>query len=97
VDDQVHLLVGLRATHTLADFVRELKKASSAWIHAENLEPGFSWQQGYAAFTVSPGVCSNVTRYIANQEQHHRRTTFIEELTSLLAKAAIEYDPKYLE
>jgi REP-associated tyrosine transposase len=26
VEDHVHLLVGLRATHTLADFVRELKK-----------------------------------------------------------------------
>jgi putative transposase len=28
--DHVHLLVGLNATHTLADFVRDLKKSSSA-------------------------------------------------------------------
>src|SRR5262249_49652968 len=33
VDDHVHLLVGHKATHCLADFVRELKKASSVWVH----------------------------------------------------------------
>ena len=33
VADHVHLLVGLRATHCLADVMRELKKASSAWVH----------------------------------------------------------------
>src|SRR5712692_8325715 len=31
--DHVHLLLGLRATHRLADVVREVKVASSKWIH----------------------------------------------------------------
>src|SRR5262245_25418690 len=31
VEDHVHLLAGLRATHRLADFMQELKKASSIW------------------------------------------------------------------
>ena len=84
VEDHVHLLVGLRATHTLADFVRELKKAGTAWVRDQKLEPAFSWQEGYAAFTVSPGVRVRVKGYIARQEQHHRRLSFIEELTSLL-------------
>src|ERR1700684_1347306 len=52
VEDHVHLLVGLRATHCLADFLRELKKASSAWI-LKNHDTQFEWQDGYAAFTVS--------------------------------------------
>jgi putative transposase len=30
VADHVHLLIGLKATHRLADVLRELKKASSA-------------------------------------------------------------------
>lgn len=97
VEDHVHLLVGLRATHTLADFVRELKKAGTAWIRDEKLERLFSWQEGYAAFTVSPNVRKRVKGYIANQEQHHKRKDFINELTTLLAQAEIEYDPKYLE
>ena len=35
VQDHLHLLVGLKATHCLADFMRELKKAGSIWIHDE--------------------------------------------------------------
>jgi hypothetical protein len=29
--DHVHLLVGLKPTHCLSDFLRELKKSSSVW------------------------------------------------------------------
>ena len=39
VADHVHLLVGLRATHTLADVLREIKSVSSAWVH-EDMEIG---------------------------------------------------------
>lgn len=53
VADHVHLLVGLRATHCLADVVREIKTASSRWIHEELRVPRFGWQEGYGAFTVS--------------------------------------------
>ena len=35
VADHVHLLVGLKATHCLSDVMRELKKASSTWVHEE--------------------------------------------------------------
>src|SRR6266567_1663735 len=51
IADHVHLLVGLKATHCLADVMRELKKASSAWIHEQIGPPSFAWQEGYAAFT----------------------------------------------
>jgi putative transposase len=33
VSDHVHLLIGLRATHRLADVLRELKAVSSGWVH----------------------------------------------------------------
>jgi REP element-mobilizing transposase RayT len=46
VADHVHLLVGLKATHCLADFMRELKKASSAWVHEEMGLRSFAWQEG---------------------------------------------------
>jgi putative transposase len=50
--DHVHLLISLKPTHCLSDFMRELKKASSSWLRARVL-PNFQWQEGYAAFTVS--------------------------------------------
>jgi REP element-mobilizing transposase RayT len=95
--DHVHLLVGLKATHCLADFMRELKKASSVWVHDEIGMRPFAWQEGYAAFTVSASARTAVQRYIANQEEHHRRKTFREELVELLEKAGVEYDAWYLD
>lgn len=97
VEDHVHLLVGLTPSHRLSDFVRELKKQSSAWVHEEVCEAQFGWQEGYAAFTVSPTAREDVRRYIANQTEHHRRTTFREEIVDLLNRAGLEYDPRYLD
>ena len=97
VADHVHLLVGLKATHCLADVVRELKKASSVWVHQEVGLRSFAWQDGYAAFTVSATARDAVQQYIANQEEHHRTKSFREELVAMLGKAGIEYDPKYLD
>ena len=97
VADHVHLLVGLKATHGLADVMRELKKASSAWLHEEIGLRAFAWQEGYAAFTVSATSREAVRHYIANQEEHHRIKSFQEELVEMLNKAGIEYDPKYLD
>ena len=97
VADHVHLLVGLKATHCLADVMRELKKASSAWVHEGIGVPAFAWQEGYAAFTVSATSRDAVRHYIANQEEHHRVKSFREELVEMLNKAGIEYDPQYLD
>jgi hypothetical protein len=96
VADHVHLLVGLKATHCLADVMRELKKASSVWVHDEIGAGNFSWQEGYSAFTVSPAR-EQVRRYIKRQEEHHRTKSFREELIELLEKSGIEYDPRYLD
>lgn len=97
VADHVHLLVGLRATHCLADFMRELKKASSIWVRDEMKIPDFHWQEGYSAFTVSAPACPDVKRYIANQEEHHRKISFKDELVTMLERAGVEYDSKYLD
>jgi REP element-mobilizing transposase RayT len=95
--DHVHLLVGLKATHCLADFMRELKKASSASVHEEMGLRSFAWQEGYAAFTVSATSRKAVQHYIDSQEEHHRVKSFREELIEMLDKAGIEYNPKYLD
>ena len=97
VADHVHLLVGLRATHCLADFMRELKKASSQWVHHEIQQKAFAWQEGYGAFTVSPTARPSVQRYIAHQEEHHRQKTFREELAELLNQAGVSYEDRYLD
>lgn len=98
VADHVHVLVGLKSTHCLADFVRELKKASTSWIQQETkIGDKFTWQGGYAAFTVSATSLEAVRDYIANQEEHHRVKSFREEFVTMLEKAGISYDAKYLD
>jgi putative transposase len=97
IEDHVHMLVGFKATHRLSDFMQELKKSSSTWVHNEIGLKEFAWQEGYSAFSVSPTARPAVQRYIQNQENHHRHKTHREELIELLEKAGIDFDPKYLD
>jgi REP element-mobilizing transposase RayT len=89
--DHVHLLFILPATQSLAAIVQKLKGSSSHWMGK-----GFSWQEGYGAFSVSPSQVSVVKTYIQRQEQHHRKHSFEEEFTTLLRNCGIEYDPRYV-
>ncbi len=95
--DHVHILVELRATHTLADFMRELKRASSIWVHTDMSEPVFAWQEGYAAFSVSASAVDEVRRYFENQEEHHRERSFREELKIMLQRSGVKFEERYLD
>ena len=97
VADHVHLLVGLKATHCVSDFMRELKKRTSTWVRDEMKVPQFAWQEGYAAFTVSPTTRDDLRRYIRNQEQRHSTQSFRDELIELLERHGVQYDPRYLD
>ncbi len=90
VEDHVHLLVGFKTPHCLADIVREVKKSSNNWLRHEI--PGFSWQEGGGVFSVSPERIPQVRKYIENQVEHHKTKTFREEYIELLRFAKIEFD-----
>jgi putative transposase len=94
--DHVHVAAGLRATHRLADVMRELKSESSRWIHEELKMPGFAWQEGYGAFTFGASDLEAVRHYVQNQEEHHRVKTFQEEYVGMLQRGLVEYDEAYL-
>ena len=95
--DHVHLAVGLHPSVSVSSFIGTIKTNSSKWIHEtfESLQT-FSWQEGYSAFSVSYSGIDKVIQYIANQQEHHKKLSFEEELTRLLEKHHIEYDPKYV-
>ncbi len=95
VEDHVHLLIGLKTTAAPAEMVRELKKASSVWA-AEHHCKGFAWQEGYGIFSVSCTHVEAVRNYIANQEEHHRKTGSSGEFRQMLERNGVTYDPKYL-
>jgi len=95
VEDHVHLLVTVGTMQRVADLVRELKKGSSIWA-AENHDRLFSWQDGYAVFSVSWTHANTLKEYIATQEEHHRKHSFTDELKRLLERNGVTYDAKYL-
>jgi putative transposase len=56
----------------------------------------FAWRDGYAAISVSPSQVPMVRAYIENQERHHARRTFEQELVALLDKSGVEYEREHL-
>jgi REP-associated tyrosine transposase len=97
VEDHVHALFALSKNHTLKKIVEEVKKGSSKWMKTDgpkNLE--FHWQAGYGAFSVSQSNRDEVTRYIENQEEHHRRMTFQDELRAFCRRHGVEFDERYV-
>lgn len=95
VDDHVHVLGRLGRTITLADWVKELKRASNVWL-AEQEVAEFRWQGGYACFSVSQTNLARATEYVANQEEHHKAVSFQDELRDLLSKHHIDFDERYV-
>jgi putative transposase len=89
--NHVHLLFLLPATKPLASAVQRLKGSSSRWMGR-----GFSWQEGYGTFSVSPSQVAIVKRYIQNQEKHHKKRSFEDEFIALLKNCEIEYDERYV-
>lgn len=98
VEDHVHLVTHLHPSVALADLVKDIKVASSAYIKEQGLFPEFiAWQVGYSAFTYAIEAKNNLIAYVKNQEEHHKKTSSFDELRTLLREHRVEFDEKYLE
>jgi REP element-mobilizing transposase RayT len=97
VADHIHILIGMKPTCCLSDLVREVKKASNAFIKEKRLTPyKFEWQEGYGAFSYSHSALDNVIKYVNNQKEHHKKKSFKEEYKDFLIKFKIEHQDQYL-
>ena len=95
--DHTHLLISIKPNIAISDLVRDIKAGSSNFINSQKwVEGKFSWQEGFGGFSYSKSQIDTVIKYILNQEEHHKKSTFKEEYISLLQKFEIDYDEKYL-
>jgi REP element-mobilizing transposase RayT len=95
--DHVHLLVSVPPTIALSDAMKIAQANSSRWVSEKwSMRKAFGWQVGYGAFSVSRSNVPDVLKYIANQEEHHRKVTFKEEFIAFLKKHEISYDERYI-
>jgi putative transposase len=92
VEDHVHVLFSIPSTLSVAKAVQLLKGNSSKGIHDTFPEHhDFGWQEGYGAFSIGVSGVEDTTKYIQNQEAHHRKMTFREEVEVFLKKHGMEY------
>ena len=63
---------------------------------AREVSVEFAWQTGYGVFSVSESNVAAVTKYIAGQEEHHKKHSFQQEYVAFLKKNHVEYDEKYI-
>ena len=97
VADHVHLLTRWHTDESVAFLLRNVKARSSKWVNEQRLCPGrFGWQEGYSVFSVSKSQKDKVARYIVDQERHHRRRTFKEELLKMLRDNEVEFEERHV-
>ncbi len=94
--DHIHIFIGMRPTQSISSLIQNVKTETSKWIKEQRLSLDFAWQEGYGAFSYSRSHVPNVIRYIQNQEEHHKKETFLEEYLKILKAFEVEYDEQYV-
>jgi putative transposase len=83
--DHVHCLIGLNTDMSISKTMQLLKGESAFWVNKNNLiKSKFEWADEYFAVSVSESLVNNVRKYILNQEEHHKKTTFAQEYESFI-------------
>ena len=97
IEDHIHIFSDLHPSVCLADYVKDIKVASSIWMKDSGMFLDFKgWQDGYGAFTYSKEHVSLVASYIARQEEHHKKILFRDEYRQMLIDAEIEFEEKFI-
>jgi putative transposase len=90
--DHVHALIDLPTNLSIEEVLQLLKGGSSHWVNESNLAAGkFGWGRGYGVFSVSESAVAEVATYIANQEEHHRKRNFTDELKLFVERYGLEW------
>jgi putative transposase len=85
IEDHAHALIQMGPAPGIAKAVQVLKANSSRWMNGHS-KVRFEWQEGYFACSVSRSQVPAVTRYIANQKEHHHKIDFAMEFELLLKR-----------
>lgn len=96
-EDHVHCLLTLKPTISISELMKVVKGKSSKFINDHQLtKHKFEWQEGYCVFSYSKSHIDAVYKYIANQEEHHKKQNFKDEYISFLNKFNVKFDEKYI-
>ncbi len=85
--EHLHCLFGLNADMSLSKAMQLIKGESAFWVNKYNVvKSKFEWADEYFAASVSESMLDKVRTYIRNQEQHHKKVTFMQEYQEFINK-----------
>ena len=97
ISDHLHLFTDLHPTVCLADFIKDIKVASSMWMKYSGDFPDWeNWADGYGAFTCSFSDKDKMIAYVKNQNEHHRKESFFDEYKRLLIENGVPFKKEYM-
>jgi REP element-mobilizing transposase RayT len=97
VQDHIHILCLLSRKFAIKDVIKQSTTETSKWLKKKGRRfRNFQWQAGYGIFSVSQSNVAQVKRYIANQEEHHKRFTFQDEFRELCKRHGTAIDERYV-
>lgn len=97
VEDHIHIFLDYKGHELIEDLVREIKKASNAYINDRNLcYTRFKWQKGYGVFSYSFRDKDMIIKYVTTQEAHHNKKSFKDEYMGLLKSFEIDFKDEYV-
>jgi len=90
-ENHVHALISLGKQQNLATIMQYLKGESSFWINSKKILPfHFSWHDDFFAVSVGHSQVERVRNYIKNQDEHHRKMSWEEEVDLFMKKYGFE-------
>ena len=96
MEDHIHILSDLHPSVALADYIRDIKISSSKWMKSSGLFPDFKgWGIKYCALTYSYQNRDTIINYIKNQQEHHKKESFQDEIKRLFKEQGIDLDEQW--
>lgn len=88
--NHVHALISLGRQQNIADIMQLIKGESAHWMNKMKLlNSHFVWQDDYYAASVSYSHVNRVRDYIRNQDEHHSKMSWNEEIEQFILQNMI--------
>jgi len=96
MEDHIHFLSDLHPSVSLSDYIRDIKVSSAKWMKQSGMFPKFrGWDIKYCALTYSYRDRNMIINYIKNQQEHHKKENFQDEVKRLFREEGIDLDEKW--
>jgi putative transposase len=83
----IYIVISLGKDQTISKISQLIKGESSFWINKNNfINEKSNWQDDYFAVSVSESQVETVINYIKNQELHHAKKSFNDEVQEFMTK-----------